>query len=175
MDGARSLRWREIAGYAAGAQPGSFDACGGRVEFGRYQGSLDRLLQDIDAALLRAPLHRDDATGRLAARRSSGQLSAGSLPCSWIAWAARRTRNLPPLAASVSSSLLPLRLLRQGRSPDRATTADRGDGRIGQAQNIVDAGANRGMSNEELVARVVRPVVLPTGGSAARGPCPGSR
>jgi cardiolipin synthase A/B len=154
---------------------GSFEVCGGnRVELlDDYRGSLERLRQDIEAAQTTVHLlyyiFADDETGRQMAdaieRAARRGVTCRLLLDSMGSRAALR-RIAPRLrAAGVEViPLLPLRLLRPGRA--RLDLRNHRkiaviDGRIGYvgSQNIVDAGANRGMSNEELVARLVGPVV----------------
>jgi cardiolipin synthase len=154
---------------------GSFDVAGGnRIELlDNYQGSLERLLQDIHAAQQSVHLlyyiFADDHTGQRAAQAIE-QAAKRGVRCRLLLDSVGSRRALHRLAPRLRAAgvevvpLLPLRLLR----PSRARLDLRNhrkiaviDGRISYvgSQNIVDDTANRGLTNEELVVRVVGPVV----------------
>jgi cardiolipin synthase len=154
---------------------GSFDVCGGnRVELlDDYRGSLERLRQDIDAAQSSVHLlyyiFADDDTGRRMADAIEQAARRGVICRVLMDSMGSRTalRKIAPRLRAAGVEVVPLlppRLLRPGRA--RLDLRNHRkiaviDGRIGYvgSQNIVGAGANRGLSNEELVARIVGPVV----------------
>jgi cardiolipin synthase len=138
-----------------------------------YQASLERLLQDIDQA--RESVHllyyifADDATGLRAVDAIERSARRG-VKCRVLLDSVGSRRTLRRVAPRLRAAgveviaLLPLRVLRRGRvrldlRNHRKIAVI--DGRIGYvgSQNIVDCDANRGLLNEELVARVVGPVV----------------
>jgi cardiolipin synthase len=154
---------------------GSFDvADANRIELlPDYQGSLDRLLSDILAA--RRSVHllyyifADDNTGRRTAEAIE-QAAKRGVSCRLLLDSVGSRAALHKLAPRLRAAgvevvpLLPLRVVRPGRARldlrnHRKIAAI--DGEIGYvgSQNIVDDSANRGLTNEELVVRVVGPVV----------------
>jgi cardiolipin synthase A/B len=154
---------------------GSFDVAGGnRIELlDNYQGSLERLLQDIHAAQhsvhLLYYIFADDHTGQRAAQALE-QAAKRGVRCRLLLDSVGSRRALYKLARHLRAAgvevlaLLPLRLLRPGRA--RLDLRNHRkiaviDGKISYvgSQNIVDDTANRGLTNEELVVRVVGPVV----------------
>jgi cardiolipin synthase len=154
---------------------GSFDVCGGnRVELlADYRGSLERLRQDIDGAQSSVHLlyyiFADDDSGRRMADAIE-QAARRGVTCRVLMDSMGSRTALRRIAPRLQAAgvevvpLLPPRLLRPGRA--RLDLRNHRkiaviDGRIGYvgSQNIVDAGANPGLSNEELVARIVGPVV----------------
>jgi cardiolipin synthase A/B len=163
----------EVARLAHGL--GSFDVAGGnRVELlDDYGLALDRLLRDIEAARhsvnLLYYIFAADGTGQRAAealeRAARRGVACRVLMDSMGSRAA--LRKLGPRLRAAGVEVVPLLPLRVRRS-NRVRLDLRNhrkiaviDGRIGYvgSQNIVDEDANRGLSNEELVARVLGPVV----------------
>jgi cardiolipin synthase len=154
---------------------GSFDvAQANRIEFlPDYQGSLDRLLSDIEAA--RRSVHllyyifADDNTGRRTAEAIE-QAARRGVSCRLLLDSVGSRAALHRLAPRLRSAgvevvpLLPLRVLRRGRvrldlrNHRKIAVIDGVVGYVG-SQNIVDDTANRGLTNEELVVRVEGPVV----------------
>jgi cardiolipin synthase len=154
---------------------GSFDvADANRIELlPDYQGSLDRLLTDIHAA--RRTVHllyyifADDDTGRRTAEAIE-QAAKRGVSCRLLLDSVGSRAALNRLAPRMRAAgvevvpLLPLRVLRRGRmrldlrNHRKIAVMDGEIGYVG-SQNIVDDNANRGLTNEELVLRVVGPVV----------------
>ncbi len=154
---------------------GSFDvASGNRIELlPDYQGSLDRLLNDIQGA--RRSVHllyyifADDNTGRRTAEAIE-QAAKRGVSCRILLDSVGSRAALHKLAPQMRAAgvevvpLLPLRVLRPGRvrldlrNHRKIAVIDGEIGYVG-SQNIVDDTANRGLTNEELVVRVVGPVV----------------
>jgi cardiolipin synthase A/B len=154
---------------------GSFEvAAGNSIELiDDYQGSLTRLLHDIEQA--RHSVHllyyifADDDTGRRAVEVLE-QTARRGVSCRVLMDSVGSRRALKRLAPRLRAAgvevigLLPLRLLRPGRvrldlrNHRKVAVIDGQIGYVG-SQNIVDCDANRSMLNEELVARVVGPVV----------------
>jgi len=175
-DGAPVARHPEIAEAARlASRLGSFEVVGGNtIELlANYQGSLERLLHDIDTAHesvhLLYYILADDKMGARAVQALERAARRGVV-CRVLmdsVGSRRALRRLGPhlRAAGVEVvGLLPLRILRPGRvrldlRNHRKIAVI--DGRIGYvgSQNIVDCDANRGLLNEELVARVTGPVV----------------
>jgi len=154
---------------------GSFELVGNNsIELlDNYRSSLERLLDDIEHA--RHSVHllyyifADDATGTRAAEAVERAARRGVI-CRLLMDSVGSRPALKRLAPRLRAAgvevigLLPLRLLRPGRvrldlRNHRKIAVI--DGRIGYigSQNIVDCDANRGLLNEELVARVVGPAV----------------
>jgi len=137
-----------------------------------YQASLDRLLHDIDAAQhsvhLLYYIFADDVTGKRAVEAIERAAHRGVI-CRMLLDSVGSRRTLKLLAPRLRTAgvevigLLPLRILRPGRvrldlrNHRKIAVIDSNIGYVG-SQNIVDADANRGLSNQELVARVVGPV-----------------
>jgi len=154
---------------------GSFDVAGGnRIELlDNYQGSLERLLQDIQAAQhsvhLLYYIFADDRTGQRAAQAIE-QAARRGVHCRLLLDSVGSRQALHKLAPQLRAAgvevvaLLPLRLLRPGRARldlrnhRKIAVIDGTISYVG-SQNIVDDTANRGLTNEELVVRVVGPVV----------------
>jgi cardiolipin synthase len=153
---------------------GSFDVCGGNMVelLDDYQSSLERLRLDIESAQSTVHLlyyiFADDETGRRMAETIERAARRGvtcRLLLDSVGSRAALRRIAPRLrAAGVEVvPLLPLRVLRPGRARAdlrnhrKIAVIDSNIGYVG-SQNIVDADANRGLSNQELVARVVGPV-----------------
>ena len=154
---------------------GSFDvADANRLELlSDYQGSLDRLLWDIEAA--RRSVHllyyifADDDTGRRTAEAVE-QAARRGVSCRLLLDSVGSRVALHRLAPRLRAAgvevvpLLPLRVLRPGRvrldlrNHRKIAVIDGAVGYVG-SQNIVDDTANRGLTNEELVVRVEGPVV----------------
>ena len=154
---------------------GSFTVtAGNRVELlDDYAESLERLLQDIEAAQhsvhLLYYIFAVDATGRRTAQAVERAALRG-VTCRVLMDSMGSRSALSQIAPRLRAAgvevvpLLPLRLLRPGRA--RLDLRNHRkiaviDGKIGYvgSQNIVDAGANRSLQNEELVVRVIGPVV----------------
>jgi len=138
-----------------------------------YQGAIDRLVDDIDSASQHVHLLyyivRDDATGRRVAG-ALARAAARGVHCrvmgdgfgSWFSF----RRWAPTLRAQGIEALLVMPPRLWGPKAGRLDLRNHRkiaviDGRIGYvgSQNIVDPDANRGLTNEELVARIVGPVV----------------
>ncbi len=154
---------------------GSFDVAGGnRIELlPNYQGSLDHLLKDIQAAQRSVHLlyyiFADDNTGRRTAEAVE-QAAKRGVSCRILLDSVGSRAALHKLAPQMRAAgvevvpLLPLRVLRPGRvrldlrNHRKIAVIDGEVGYVG-SQNIVDDTANRGLTNEELVVRVVGPVV----------------
>jgi cardiolipin synthase len=138
-----------------------------------YQASLDRLLHDIEAAQhsvhLLYYIFADDVTGKRAVEAIERAAHRGVI-CRVLLDSVGSRRALKRLAPRLRAAgvevvaLLPLRILRPGRvrldlrNHRKIAVIDGQVGYVG-SQNIVDCDANRGMLNEELVARVAGPVV----------------
>ncbi len=154
---------------------GSFDVAGGnRIELlPDYQNSLDRLLKDIQTA--RHSVHllyyifADDNTGQRMVEAIE-QAAGRGVNCRLLLDSVGSRPLLHKLAPRMRAAgvevvpLLPLRVLRPGRmrldlrNHRKIAVIDGEVGYVG-SQNIVDDTANRGLTNEELVVRVVGPVV----------------
>jgi len=154
---------------------GSFDVAGGNhVELlPHYQASLDRLLKDIQSA--RRSVHllyyifADDSTGQKTARAIE-QAARRGVSCRMLLDSVGSRAALHKLAPRLREAgvevvpLLPLGVLRPGRARldlrnhRKIAVIDGEVGYVG-SQNIVDDTANRGLTNEELVVRVIGPVV----------------
>jgi len=154
---------------------GSFDVAGGnRIELlPRYQASLDRLVHDIHTA--RHSVHllyyifSDDNTGQRMADAIE-QAARRGVSCRLLLDSVGSRALLHKLAPRLRAAgvevvpLLPLRVLRPGRvrldlrNHRKIAVIDGQIGYVG-SQNVVDDTANRGLTNEELVVRVVGPVV----------------
>jgi cardiolipin synthase len=138
-----------------------------------YQVSLDRLLHDIEGAQhsvhLLYYIFADDVTGKRAVAAIERAAHRGVI-CRVLLDSVGSRRTLKRWAPRLRAAgvevigLLPLRLLRPGRvrldlrNHRKIAVIDGQIGYVG-SQNIVDGDANRGLLNEELVARVVGPVV----------------
>jgi cardiolipin synthase len=138
-----------------------------------YENSLSRLFQDIDQA--RQSVHllyyvfADDATGARAVEVIERAARRG-VKCRMLLDSVGSRAALKHLAPRLRAAgvevigLLPLRILRPGRvrldlrNHRKIAVIDGLIGYIG-SQNIVDADANQGLLNEELVTRVVGPAV----------------
>jgi cardiolipin synthase A/B len=154
---------------------GSFDvAQANRIELlPDYQGSLDRLLRDIEAARgsvqLLYYIFADDNTGRRTAEAVE-QAARRGVSCRLLLDSVGSRVALHRLAPRLRVAgvevvpLLPLRVLRRGRvrldlrNHRKIAVIDGAVGYVG-SQNVVDDSANRGLTNEELVVRVEGPVV----------------
>ncbi|HTO45190.1 MAG TPA: cardiolipin synthase [Burkholderiales bacterium] len=154
---------------------GSFDLAGGnRIELlDNYQASLERLLQDIQAAQhsvhLLYYIFADDRTG-LRAAQVIEQAARRGVRCRLLLDSVGSRHALRKVAPQLRAAgvevvaLLPLRPLRSGgarldlRNHRKIAVIDGLIGYVG-SQNIADDTANRGLTNEELVVRVVGPVV----------------
>jgi cardiolipin synthase len=154
---------------------GSFDvvAENGVELLDDYEASLDRLLHDIEHAQhsvhLLYYIFANDSVGRRAAQALEAAARRG-VRCRVLMDTIGSRSALkhlgPPLrAAGVEViGLLPLRLLRRGRmrldlrNHRKIAVIDGLVGYVG-SQNVVACDANRGLRNEELVARVTGPVV----------------
>ncbi|HKC44925.1 MAG TPA: cardiolipin synthase [Burkholderiales bacterium] len=154
---------------------GDFEAWGGnRVELlPDYQGAIERLVADIDAARdhvhLLYYIFEDDATGRRVADALTRAAGRG-VTCRLLADAVGAKHGLArfgPRLRAVGievTSLLPVGLFRRGaarfdlRNHRKLAVIDGAVGHIG-SQNIVDPEFIPGCPNEELVARVAGPVV----------------
>jgi cardiolipin synthase len=154
---------------------GSFDVVAGNaIELlDDYRSSLARLFQDIDEA--RHSVHllyyilADDTMGARAVEAIERAARRG-LVCRVLMDSVGSRRALKRLAPRLRAAgvevigLLPLRVLRSGRvrldlrNHRKIAVIDGQIGYVG-SQNIVDCDANRGLLNEELVARVVGPAV----------------
>lgn len=154
---------------------GSFEAVGGNsIELlDDYQGSLERLLHDIETA--RESVHllyyilADDGMGARAAEALERAARRGVV-CRVLMDSVGSRRALKRLGPRLRAAgvevvgLLPLRILRPGRvrldlrNHRKIAVIDGRTGYVG-SQNIVECDANRGLLNEELVARVTGPVV----------------
>lgn len=152
-----------------------FAVCSGnRIELiSDYHESIDRLVQDIGNAQRHVHLlyyiFRDDATGRRVAEALT-QAAKRGVNCRVLAdgygsfFSLRRlSRSLR--AAGVEPLLVmpprlwgPKKLRLDLRNHRKIAVIDGHIGYIG-SQNIVDPDANRGLTNEELVARLIGPVV----------------
>jgi len=138
-----------------------------------YQGSIERLIGDIQAA--RSTVHllyyifADDKTGRRMAEAIE-QAARRGVSCRLLLDSVGSRAALHQLARRMRAAgvevvpLLPLRVLRPGRvrldlrNHRKIAVIDGEIGYVG-SQNIVDDSANRGLTNEELVLRVIGPVV----------------
>jgi len=154
---------------------GDFEAWGGnRVELlADYQGAIERLVADIDAARdhvhLLYYIFENDATGRRVADALTRAAGRG-VTCRLLADAVGAKRGLAwfgPRLRAVGievTPLLPVGLFRRGaarfdlRNHRKLAVIDGAVGYIG-SQNIVDPEFIPGCPNEELVARVAGPVV----------------
>jgi cardiolipin synthase len=154
---------------------GSFDPAGGnRIELlDNYQASLERLLQDIQSAQQSVHLlyyiFADDRTGQRTAQ-AIGQAARRGVHCRLLLDSVGSRQALHKLAPELRAAgaevvpVLPLRLLRPGgarldlRNHRKIAVIDGVIGYVG-SQNVVDDTANHGLTNEELVVRVVGPVV----------------
>ena len=153
---------------------GSFGVAAGNrvVLIADYQESLERLLADIHAAHSSVHLlyyiFAEDHIGQRAAEALE-QAAQRGVKCRVLLDSVGSRRTLRRFAPRLRGAgievvpLLPLRVLRPGRM--RLDLRNHRkiavlDGRIAYvgSQNIVDANANAGMLNEELVARVEGPV-----------------
>jgi len=138
-----------------------------------YQISLRRLLDDIEKARHNVHLlyyiFADDETGCRAVEAIERAARRGVI-CRLLLDSVGSRRALKRLAPKLRSAgvevigLLPLRLLRPGRvrldlrNHRKIAVIDGEVGYVG-SQNIVDCNANRGLLNEELVARIAGPAV----------------
>jgi cardiolipin synthase len=186
----RSTRDRLLGAGAAGhpALPPQFEpairlaenlgdfppAAGNRFELlGDYDGTIDRLIADIDAATDHAHLlfyiFEDDRTGRRVAAalvRAAARGVTCRLLMDSLGSKGARHRLAPELRAAGVEVIELMRVRWFRRNAARFDLRNHRkivviDGRIGYtgSQNIVDAEANAGMTNEELVVRVTGPVV----------------
>jgi cardiolipin synthase len=154
---------------------GDFAVCSGnRFELiTEYRGAVDRLVADIEAATRHVHLLyyivRDDDTGKRVAdalaRASSRGVSCRVLGDGFGSWFSFR-RWAKQLRAQGMEVLLLMPPRLWGPKAVRLDLRNHRkiaviDGRIGYvgSQNIVDPDANRGLTNEELVARITGPVV----------------
>ena len=152
-----------------------FAVCrGNRIELiSDYAEGIERLLEDIGRAQRHVHLlyyiFRDDATGRRVAAALEEAARRG-VNCRVLAdgygsfFSFRRLA--PRLRAAGVEALLVMPPRLWGRKKLRLDLRNHRkiaviDGRIGYvgSQNIVDPDANRGLTNEELVARMIGPVV----------------
>jgi len=149
-------------------------AAGNRVELiADYRQSIERLLEDIHAAHSSVHLlyyiFAEDATGQRAAEALEHAARRG-VSCRVLLDSVGSRGTLRRVAPRLRAAgievvaLLPVLLLRPGglrldlRNHRKIAVIDGRIGYIG-SQNIVDPDANRGMINQELVARVEGPVV----------------
>lgn len=153
---------------------GSFGvAAGNKVELiADYRQSLERLLKDIDAAHSSVHLlyyiFAEDSVA-LRAAEALEQAAQRGVKCRILLDSVGSRRTLRHLAPRLRAAgievvpLLPVRLLRRGRMRFDLRNHRKVaviDGRVSYvgSQNIVGADANRGLTNQELVARVEGPV-----------------
>jgi cardiolipin synthase len=138
-----------------------------------YQGSIDRLIADINSARrhvhLQYYIFGNDATGRRVIDALL-QAAARGVACRLMYDSVGTGRAFAKLAARLREGkvevveLLPVRWLRRNftrpdlRNHRKIVVIDGWIGYVG-SQNIVDAGFRAGFVNEELVARVTGPVV----------------
>lgn len=154
---------------------GDFGICrGNKVELiTDYQGAIDRLVADIAGAKRHVHLlyyiFRRDGTGRRVIQALAAA-SARGVKCRVLAdgygswWSFRRLA--PELRRAGVETLLVMPPRLWGRKAVRLDLRNHRkiaviDGDIGYvgSQNLVDPDANRGLTNEELVARATGPVV----------------
>jgi cardiolipin synthase len=152
-----------------------FGICrGNRIELlSDYRGGVERLLEDIGKAQQHVHLmyyiFRSDATGRRVVA-ALAEAAARGVKCRVLAdgyaswWSFRRLG--PELRAAGVEALLLMPPRVWGRKAVRLDLRNHRkiaviDGQVGYvgSQNLVDPDANRGLTNEELVARVTGPVV----------------
>jgi len=138
-----------------------------------YQGSIDHLIADIDAATRHVHLmyyiFRDDDTGRRVAAALT-QAAARGVKCRVLgdgfgSWGPFRRSARALRAARIEVMLLmpprlwgPKAVRLDLRNHRKIAVIDGHVGYVG-SQNIADPDANKGLTNEELVARVTGPVV----------------
>lgn len=147
---------------------------GNRVELiADYRGALDRLLDDIARARHHVHLlyyiFRDDATGQRVAAALAEAARRG-VKCRLLADGYASFFSFRRLAPRLRADGIEATLLMPpslwGRKSVRLDLRNHRkiaviDGQVGYvgSQNIVDSDANRGLTNEELVARLTGPVV----------------
>ena len=160
---------------ALAARLGDFEPLqGNRVELlTDYQGSIQRLIADIEAARrhvhLLCYIYEDDETGRRVAEALAGAAARG-VKCRVLLDAVGSKRALRGLAPKMRrdgvevTALLPAGLFRRNaarfdlRNHRKIAVIDGGIGYSG-SQNICDGQFVKGFPNQELVARLAGPVV----------------
>lgn len=160
---------------ALAARLGDFETCGGNQAelLTDYDGSLKRLIKDIDAASRHVHLlfyiFEDDATGR---RIAASLISAArrGVKCRVLMDAVGSKHGLKRLAPELRAAgvevnaMLPVGLFRRNaarfdlRNHRKIAVVDGCIGYTG-SQNLVNPGFVKGFPNEELVARVTGPIV----------------
>ena len=139
-----------------------------------YEGAIDRLVSDIDSAEhhvhIQMYIFASDETGETV-MRALDRAAARGIECRVLIdaigssrWSRRVTRRLSACGIKVAQSL-PVAPWRRGsaradlRNHRKNVVIDGAIGHVG-SQNIINAEAEEGIVNEELVARVTGPAVV---------------